>query len=80
MGAAGLVFSIDDQPANTGLYLENNIPTPARQQTDATGIGLFVGLPAGFVNVVAHDGQGVRVGSVGAYVAPSSSTYTTLAP
>jgi hypothetical protein len=80
MGAAGLSFSIADQPTSLGLYLDNNIPTPARRQTDTTGIGLFVGLPAGFVNVVARDSQGVRMGSVGAYVAASSTSYTTLAP
>lgn len=81
-GAAGLTFSIDDHPSNTGqsLYLENNIPTPARRQTDATGIGLFIGLPEGFFNVVARDGKGTRVGSVGVYVAASSNSYTNLAP
>lgn len=81
-GAAGLAFSMDDHPASTGqtLYLENNIPTRARQQTDATGIGLFIGLPEGFVNVVARDSEGTKVGSVGAFVAASSTSYTTLAP
>jgi hypothetical protein len=82
MGAAGLAFSIEEHPESTGqiLYLENNIPTRARQETDATGIGLFVGVAVGFVNVVARDAMGTPVGSVGAYVAPGSNSFVTLVP
>jgi hypothetical protein len=82
MGAAGLTFSIDEHPEGTVqmMYLENNIPTRARQETDATGIGLFVGVPVGFVNVAARNAMGIQVGSVGAHVAPASNSFTTLVP
>jgi hypothetical protein len=80
--ASGLSFSLENYQGNPSqtLYVENNIPSRALLATDATGVGIVIDVSPGFVTVVARDASGKRVGSAGAYVAPSSDSYITLVP
>jgi hypothetical protein len=59
------------------VYVESGILSDARRETDATGTGVFSGVPPGYVDLVG-DTAGLRVGGVGAYVSASSNSYTTL--
>jgi hypothetical protein len=80
--AEGVTFAMDDPQGAVSqlIYLENNFLNEARQETDVTGIAIFTGVPAGFVNLAAQNSAGVRIGSVGAHVAASSNSFTTLVP
>jgi hypothetical protein len=80
--AEGVTFSMENPQAETIrlMYVENSIPSVTRSQTDLTGSGVFIGVPEGFANVVAHNSEGERIGSAGANVAVYSNSFITLVP
>lgn len=81
-GAPGIAFAMGGQQRAVGqvFYMQNGVPSVTLQETDATGFGGFVGMPAGYLDVVAKNSAGTRIGGVGAYVAPASTSFITLAP
>lgn len=64
----------------TGLYVNNGIVNDAEQVTDGSGVGGFVGVPAGFVDVVGFDERMNVLGEIGLLAAPFTLTYSALAP
>jgi hypothetical protein len=79
--APGIHYAMGERPGQvTQLYTESGILTAARNETDATGVGGFAGVPPGFTDVAAYDALGTRIGGVGVFVAPSAITYTVLVP
>jgi hypothetical protein len=81
-GAPGVAFAMSGQQRAVGqlFYMQNGIPSVTLQETDATGFGGFVGMPAGYLDVVAKSSTGTRIGGVAAYVAAASTTFITLVP
>lgn len=77
--AAGITYALSDAPA-TVMYMDNGILSDARDATDASGIGGFVGVPRGYTNIDAYAASGERIGRVGVQVAPGSITNITLVP
>ena len=79
--AAGLSYELRQHPDGvTPLYMANGILSNSLAETDATGVGAFVGVPPGFVDVLGStDGSG-EVGGVGVQVSRLSISYATLAP
>jgi hypothetical protein len=79
--AAGIRYELSDsQSPITQLYMENGVLSNATDATDATGIGAFAGVPAGFLSVAAYNRAGARVGGIGVQVAPGAISYVTLGP
>jgi hypothetical protein len=62
------------------LYMESGVLSAARNATDASGVGGFVGVPPGFVDIEAYNPAGARIGDVGVLAAPFTVTYSGLAP
>lgn len=81
MPAAGVTYSIsDDQDKVTQLYVKDGAVTNSELQTDASGIGGFVGVPPGFAEVEAFNEDNVRIGSIGVISRPFTMTYSALVP
>jgi len=79
--AAGISYELRQQPEGvTPLYMANGILTNSLAETDATGVGAFVGVPPGFVDVLGSTGDSGTVGGVGVQVSRLSISYATLAP
>jgi hypothetical protein len=79
--AAGVRYTLSGSSGSeTVLYVENGVLSNASSLTDRTGMGAFVGLRPGFVNVIAHDGAGARIGAIGVRVAPFTITQSLLLP
>ena len=78
--AAGISYTIRQHPDRVApLYMTNGILSNSVSETDATGVGGFVGVPPGFVDILAHEGEHGLVGGVGVQVAASAISYATLA-
>ena len=60
--------------------MANGILSNSLAETDATGVGAFVGVPPGFVDVLGSTASGSTIGGVGVQVSPLSISYATLAP
>jgi len=79
--AAGLSYELREQPRDvTPLYMSNGILSRSLAQTDVTGVGAFVGVPPGFVDVLGFTGGDATVGGVGVQVSRLAISYATLAP
>jgi hypothetical protein len=84
--APGVTFTmVQNQAAVTPLYIDNGVISKATSQTDESGLGGFVRVPAGFAGVVGLTTPGValppqRIGEIGVQVAPFTITYSTLVP
>lgn len=78
--ARGVVYVADRVEGATQLYVESDVLSSRATETDESGIGAFVGLPAGFFSVTAYDREGRELGSVGVQVAPLTITHATLLP
>lgn len=61
-------------------YMANGILTASASQTDATGMGGFVGVPPGFADVEAYNADDERVGAVGVQVSAGTISYASLVP
>jgi hypothetical protein len=79
--AAGLSYELRQQLEGvTPLYMANGILSNSLAETDATGVGAFVGVPPGFVDVLGSTGDTGMVGGVGVQVSRLAISYATLAP
>lgn len=79
--AAGVQYSLGGGAGSeTVLYVENGVLSNDSSLTDLTGMGAFIGLQPGFVNVTAHDAAGARIGAIGVRVAPFTITQSLLLP
>ncbi|HWA75320.1 MAG TPA: hypothetical protein VG937_23445 [Polyangiaceae bacterium] len=79
--ASGVSFEVTQhRDVVQPLYVDNGVVSSTAPQTDATGVGGFVGVPPGFATVVAHNSDGVEIGQIGLQAAASILTYGTLAP
>jgi hypothetical protein len=61
-------------------YMANGILTSNVAETDATGMGGFVGVPPGFADVEAYNSDNERVGGVGVQVSAGTISYASLVP
>lgn len=61
-------------------YMANGILTTNVAETDATGMGGFVGVPPGFADVEAYNSDNERVGGVGVQVSAGTISYASLVP
>lgn len=61
-------------------YMANGILTASVTETDATGMGGFVGVPPGFADVEAYNADDERVGGVGVQVSAGTISYASLVP
>lgn len=80
--AAGISLELEGSQNGMSqiLYVDNGIVNPSVRATDATGFVVVLGVPTGFVTAVATDAEGTRIGSVSAFVAASTNTFTHLIP
>jgi len=73
-----------DDTTITELYIDSGVVTKAAMQTDASGLGGFLGVSAGFAEVVGFTGLDPvmrrRIGGIGVQVAPFTISYSALAP
>ena len=68
------------QAVATPLYFDSGVISNTATQTDASGVGGFIGIPPGFVEITAVTQEGVPVAKVGVQSSPVFVTYTVLAP
>jgi len=82
VGAEGITLAlVEPQDGETRLlYTENGLLSTARRETDTSGIGVFVGATPGYINVVARDSAGLRIGGVGAQIVAGATSYALLFP
>ena len=79
--AAGVSYELRQHPERaTPLYMANGILSSSLAETDTTGVGAFVGVPPGFVDVLGFAGGGDTIGGVGVQVSRLAISYATLAP
>lgn len=79
--ASGVTYSLKDNPASvTQLYVHGGQPNRNDLETDDSGIGGFLGVPAGFANVTGYNEDREVVGESGVTAAPFSMTYTAVTP
>jgi len=83
--AANVALSIDKhQNAVTELYSENGVISSTAKVTDESGLGGFIGVPAGFIVVdgflESDDPGSKKVGQVGVNIEPFTISYSSLAP
>ncbi|HKU44078.1 MAG TPA: hypothetical protein VJR89_38220 [Polyangiales bacterium] len=78
--AAGLTYTSSPIPPKFGaVYQAEGVVSATATETDESGLGGLLGIPAGFVMVKAYAG-GREVASVGAQVLPYAISYVTLSP
>ena len=86
-------FTLDGQPAPgisleiaeyqneaTSLYFDSGVISNTVKETDATGVGGFIRIPPGFVEITGLDRSAVPVGEVGVQANANFATYTVLVP
>jgi hypothetical protein len=78
---AGVTYEIaQHQDVVTPLYVDSGVVSDTVLQTDASGIGGFVGVPPGFVEVTGYSPDSEFITEIGLQSAPFSLTYSLLAP
>ncbi len=79
--AAGVTYAItQSQDKVTQLYVDSGVVSDTALQTDSSGVGGFVGVPAGFAEAVGYNADLERIGEVGVQSAPFTMTYVALVP
>lgn len=79
--ASGVTYGISDvQDEVTPLYVKDGVVSDSSFETDASGIGGFVGVPPGFAEVTGYNADLDEIGSIGVQAAPFSLTYSSLGP
>jgi hypothetical protein len=82
--ASGVTLNMsEDLPGRvTPLYLVDGVISDTVLQTDSSGTAGFLGVPAGFAEIVGYtaDGSRIRIGQIGVQTAPSTITYSALPP
>jgi hypothetical protein len=79
--ASGVTLDIAEyQDEATSLYFDSGVLSNTVSETDATGVGGFIRIPPGFVEVTGLGLDGLPVAKVGVQANPAFVTYTVLAP
>jgi len=79
--APGVTFAIAEYEREaSSLYLDSGVISNTASETDASGVGGFIRIPPGFVEITGLDRDEVPVAKVGVQASPSFVTYTVLAP
>jgi hypothetical protein len=79
--AAGIHLEIAEYgDVADALYFDSGVLSNTATKTDASGVGGFIHIPPGFVEITGLDAEGVPVAKVGVQVSPVFVTYTVLAP
>jgi hypothetical protein len=79
--AAGIHYELARaQELATRLYMQSGVLSAVATETDISGVGVFVGLRPGFVDVAAYNAAGEHIGNVGVQIAPSVLTYSGAQP
>jgi hypothetical protein len=79
--ASGITLEVAEHEEEAyPLYFDSGVISNTASQTDATGVGGFIRIPPGFVEVTGVTQDGVVVGKVGVYASGTSVTYTVLTP
>lgn len=79
--AAGVTYAIaQHRDRVTALYVDSGVVSDTVFETDDSGIGGFVGVPPGFVQVTGYAPDGTAIGEIGLQAAPFTLTYSTMAP
>lgn len=79
--AAGVSYDIAErQEEVTALYIASGVVSGAEQRTDGSGVGGFVGVPPGFVEVIGLDEDMGVIGEIGVQTAPFTLTYGAIGP
>lgn len=68
------------QDEATSLYFDSGVISNTAAETDSSGVGGFIRIPPGFVEVTGLHRDGLSVGEVGVQTNPAFVTYTVLAP
>jgi hypothetical protein len=79
--APGISLEIAEyQNEATSLYFDSGVISNTVKETDATGVGGFIRIPPGFVEITGLDRSAVPVGEVGVQANANFATYTVLVP
>jgi hypothetical protein len=86
--AAGVRLQMTDERENISVvYIADGVISASATETDRSGLGGFMNVPAGFANIsgvirVDADSErvGMRIGNVGLQVAPFTISYATVMP
>lgn len=79
--APGVTLQIaEHEDVASSLYFDSGVISNTANQTDATGLGGFIRIPPGFVELTAVTQDGLPVAKVGVQAHPTFVTYTVLAP
>ncbi len=79
--ASGVSYEIaQHQDVVTPLYVDSGVVSDTVFETDDSGIGGFVGVPPGFVEVMGFTAEGELIGELGLQAAPFALTYAFMAP
>jgi hypothetical protein len=80
--APGVTYSISEhQDRVTQLYVHNGLPNKADLETDASGVGGFLGVPGGaFVTITGFNENLEAIGEISVQTAPFTMTYSALTP
>lgn len=79
--ASGVTLDIAEyQDEATSLYFDSGVISNTVSETDASGVGGFIRIPPGFVEITGLARDDVPVAKVGVQANPFFVTYTVLAP
>jgi hypothetical protein len=79
--AAGVTYSMQQNPSSvTQLYVHEGLPNKDDLETDDSGVGGFLGVPVGYVNVTGYNEDRDVVGETAVHAAPFTMTYTAIMP
>jgi hypothetical protein len=79
--AAGVTLEIAEyQDVAAPLYFDSGVISNTASQTDSDGIGGFIRIPPGFVEITGVDSEGVPMAEVGVQASAGFVTLTVLAP
>lgn len=79
--AAGISLEIaEHEDEAVALYFDSGVISNTISETDATGVGGFIRIPPGFVEITGRNRDNEPVAKVGVQASPTFVTYTVLAP
>jgi hypothetical protein len=79
--ASGVSFAIAEYEREaSSLYLDSGVISNTALETDASGVGGFIRIPPGFVEITGVDRDDTPVAKVGVQANPTFVTYTVLTP
>jgi hypothetical protein len=79
--ASGITLEIAEySDVADALYFDSGVLSNTATETDASGVGGFIHIPPGFVELTGRTQDGVAVAKLGVQVSPVFVTYSVLAP